>query len=82
MGQAYMPRYGRKQGPVAPVAVAHRDHDTTTPVSFTNLAHMSQRTIDRLQNETAYLAQLGERQMEDLTVPGSIPGVGILFQNR
>jgi hypothetical protein len=28
---------------------------------------------------SAHLAQLGERQTEDLKVPGSIPGVGILF---
>ena len=27
----------------------------------------------------AVIAQLGERQTEDLKVPGSIPGVGILF---
>ena len=28
---------------------------------------------------TAEIAQLGERQTEDLKVPGSIPGLGILF---
>ncbi len=28
---------------------------------------------------TAAIAQLGERQTEDLKVPGSIPGGGILF---
>ena len=27
----------------------------------------------------AAIAQLGERQTEDLKVPGSIPGLGILF---
>ena len=26
------------------------------------------------------IAQLGERQTEDLKVPGSIPGLGIAFQ--
>ena len=29
---------------------------------------------------TAAIAQLGERQTEDLEVPGSIPGLGILLQ--
>ena len=29
--------------------------------------------------DTADIAQLGERQTEDLKVPGSIPGVGNLF---
>ena len=28
---------------------------------------------------TAAIAQLGERQTEDLEVPGSIPGFGMLF---
>ena len=28
---------------------------------------------------TAAIAQLGERQTEDLKVPGSIPGLGIAF---
>ena len=28
-------------------------------------------------NDTAAIAQLGERQTEDLKVPGSIPGLGI-----
>ena len=30
---------------------------------------------------TAEIAQLGERQTEDLKVPGSIPGRGILINN-
>ena len=30
----------------------------------------------------AVMAQLGERQTEDLKVPGSIPGRGILFYLR
>ena len=30
-------------------------------------------------NSTAAIAQLGERQTEDLKVPGSIPGLGILM---
>jgi hypothetical protein len=30
---------------------------------------------------SAAIAQLGERQTEDLKVPGSIPGLGILFSN-
>ena len=29
----------------------------------------------------AAIAQLGERQTEDLEVPGSIPGLGIVLQN-
>jgi hypothetical protein len=29
---------------------------------------------------TAAIAQLGERQTEDLEVPGSIPGLGILLR--
>ena len=29
--------------------------------------------------DTAAIAQLGERQTEDLKVPGSIPGLGIAF---
>ena len=31
------------------------------------------------QAPTAAIAQLGERQTEDLKVPGSIPGLGTLF---
>ena len=30
-------------------------------------------------NNYAAIAQLGERQTEDLEVPGSIPGLGILL---
>ena len=30
------------------------------------------------ERSTAAIAQLGERQTEDLEVPGSIPGYGIL----
>ena len=30
------------------------------------------------KNISAAIAQLGERQTEDLKVPGSIPGLGIL----
>ena len=33
-------------------------------------------------NARAAIAQLGERQTEDLKVPGSIPGLGILFQGE
>ena len=32
-----------------------------------------------LNNRHAGIAQLGERQTEDLKVPGSIPGHGIVF---
>ena len=32
-----------------------------------------------LCHRQAAIAQLGERQTEDLKVPGSIPGLGILF---
>ena len=32
-----------------------------------------------LRNQYAWIAQLGERQTEDLKVPGSIPGLGITF---
>ena len=32
-----------------------------------------------LHNASAEIAQLGERQTEDLKVPGSIPGFGISF---
>ena len=31
------------------------------------------------RNISAAIAQLGERQTEDLKVPGSIPGLGILY---
>ena len=31
------------------------------------------------RNSPAEIAQLGERQTEDLKVPGSIPGLGIIF---
>ena len=35
------------------------------------------------QFDQAAIAQLGERQTEDLKVPGSIPGLGMLFcRNR
>ena len=33
---------------------------------------------DSILNSKAAIAQLGERQTEDLEVPGSIPGLGIL----
>ena len=33
-------------------------------------------------DDIAAIAQLGERQTEDLKVPGSIPGHGILFVLR
>ena len=32
-----------------------------------------------INHESAEIAQLGERQTEDLNVPGSIPGFGNLF---
>ena len=32
-----------------------------------------------MKKKQAEIAQLGERQTEDLKVPGSIPGVGIAF---
>ena len=32
----------------------------------------------RTQSSSAEIAQLGERQTEDLKVPGSIPGLGTL----
>ena len=38
-------------------------------------------TLCALQRRlTAAIAQLGERQTEDLKVPGSIPGLGILLR--
>ena len=36
-------------------------------------------TTVRLSVLLAAIAQLGERQTEDLKVPGSIPGLGICF---
>ena len=33
-------------------------------------------------NNYAAIAQLGERQTEDLEVPGSIPGLGSYFSKR
>ena len=33
-----------------------------------------------LRSAQAAIAQLGERQTEDLKVPGSIPGLGIMLQ--
>ena len=35
--------------------------------------------LQRGRSVFAAIAQLGERQTEDLKVPGSIPGVGIFF---
>ena len=35
--------------------------------------------VNRRYGEFAAIAQLGERQTEDLKVPGSIPGGGILI---
>ena len=34
-----------------------------------------------MHSHQAVIAQLGERQTEDLKVPGSIPGRGIFFPN-
>ena len=34
-----------------------------------------------ISNQHAALAQLGERQTEDLKVPGSIPGGGIFYKS-
>ena len=42
-------------------------------------AGVSMETIAILKFAEAAIAQLGERQTEDLKVPGSIPGLGILF---
>ena len=36
-------------------------------------------TIASASKCAAEIAQLGERQTEDLKVPGSIPGLGIIF---
>ena len=33
----------------------------------------------RVESAVAAIAQLGERQTEDLEVPGSIPGLGMFF---
>lgn len=35
-----------------------------------------------VSHDPATLAQLGERQTEDLKVPGSIPGLGIIKSNN
>ena len=35
-------------------------------------------TLSKIETPTAAIAQLGERQTEDLKVPGSIPGLGIM----
>ena len=37
------------------------------------------RSVTKSTSERAAVAQLGERQTEDLKVPGSIPGGGILI---
>ena len=34
-----------------------------------------------IYSQEAVIAQLGERQTEDLKVPGSIPGRGMFFPN-
>ena len=39
-------------------------------------------TIATLKFAEAAIAQLGERQTEDLKVPGSIPGLGMFFLSR
>ena len=36
--------------------------------------------MKRALNARAAIAQLGERQTEDLKVPGSIPGLGTFFE--
>ena len=35
---------------------------------------------NRVEPTFAQVAQLGERQTEDLNVPGSSPGLGIIFR--
>ena len=40
---------------------------------------VSIRGVCSSSSTQAAIAQLGERQTEDLKVPGSIPGLGILF---
>ena len=42
----------------------------------------SRRRTKHASCGTAAIAQLGERQTEDLKVPGSIPGLGIIFVCR
>ena len=42
-------------------------------------AYVSQTVIRMLMMLSAAIAQLGERQTEDLEVPGSIPGYGNSF---
>ena len=48
-------------------------------VFFFSFVDYVQSCNRRRAHRFADIAQLGERQTEDLKVPGSIPGVGIFF---
>ena len=52
-------------------------HFSQVKYSFGRLFHGILNECDWIQLVAA-IAQLGERQTEDLEVPGSIPGLGIL----
>ena len=52
-------------------------HDVLHPAFLSRPQDRTHRTNIALENLEAAIAQLGERQTEDLKVPSSIPGLGI-----
>ena len=60
--------FGGKSYPTSKIKICRTDTNTVLNIQLSDGR--------RLQSEAA-IAQLGERQTEDLEVPGSIPGYGI-----
>ena len=65
------------QGDLANLGEARRSQ-SKPPTSSSNgiLQILDKKDCERLLFASAAIAQLGERQTEDLKVPGSIPGLG------
>ena len=51
---------------------------TDEPPDIRNHPHYVATGAQQLHENQAAIAQLGERQTEDLKVPGSIPGLGMI----
>jgi hypothetical protein len=53
-------------------------HSVLLSYTYSNTEQLEYRNLSQF-SQHAVIAQLGERQTEDLKVPGSIPGRGIIF---
>ena len=79
-GFFFSPKFDRKLGLRIAPFLLQRGQPTSQPsarVAFHEGCDCKQRT---LSEATAAIAQLGERQTEDLKVPGSIPGLATFLR--